>query len=427
MADNRAVVQAGPAANDRPSTALAKSGHVRDALRVVARNLRSSSRRRRSFDTSAFARRRDASLVSILYRVSFVLVFLIPSLSALVYWGFIASPQYVAEARFTVQGGEPVQLDAFSVVTGLPSMTAVQDTQVVTNYIESPSIVRRLQEQLDLRSLYGNTDIDWLSRFDATRPFDKLADYWKTRTDVSIQLPGGIVTMTTRAFSAEDALRIANGVLEAAEALVNELNRRMLEDNIAASRLEVERAAARLAKARVAFEAVRNNTGILDPVQTAISVGTLITTLRGDLLTLQQEYDSQVKTISRDAPQMRAMATRIKVMSEQIRELEAKMTNQLSAAGTEGTLSGSMTKFSELEVEQRIAEQQYISVASALELARVMAERNMVYLKTFLRPALPQEARYPRRALNIFIVFAGSFTIWATLCGFISLARNHMA
>lgn len=427
MADNRAVVQANPAANDRPSTALAKSGQVRDALRVVVRNLRSSSRRRRGFDTSAFARRRDAWLVSILFKVSFVLVFLMPSLSALVYWGFIASPQYVAEARFTVQGGEPVQLDAFSVVTGLPSMMAVQDTQVVTNYIESPSIVRRLQERLDLRSLYGNKDIDWLSRFDTTRPFDKLADYWKTRTDVSIQLPGGIVTMTTRAFSAEDTLRIANGVLESAEALVNELNRRMMEDNIAASRLEVERAAVRLAKARAAFEAVRNNTGILDPVQAAMSMGTLITTLRGDLLALQQEYDSQVKTISPDAPQMRTMATRIRVIAQQIQQLEARMTNQLTVAGAEGVLSGSMTKFSELEVEQRIAEQQYISVASSLELARVMAERNLVYLKTFLRPALPQEARYPRRALNIFIVFVGSFTIWATLCGFISLARNHMA
>lgn len=427
MADNHAVVQAKPGAAGRPSNALAKSGHVRDALRVVVRNLRSSSRRRRGFDTSAFARRRDASLVSFLFKITFVVIFLVPSLSALAYWGFIATPQYVAEARFTVQGGEPVQLDAFSVMTGLPSMTAVQDTQVVTNYIESPSIVRRLQEQLDLRALYGRDDIDWWARFNKSAPFDKLADYWKTRTDVSIQLPGGIVTFTTRAFSAEDALNIANAVLASAEALVNELNRRMLEDNVGAYRMELERAAVRLSKARAAFEAARNNAGILDPIQAATSMSTLLTTLRGDLLALQQEYDSQLKTISRDAPQMKNMATRIKVMIEQIQQLEARMTNQLAVAGSEAALSGSMTKFSELEVEQRIAEQHYVSVASSLELAKVMGERNLVYLKSFLRPALPQDARYPRRALNIFIVFVASFTLWATLCGFISLARNHMA
>lgn len=427
MADNGALVRTGLAANDRPSNALAKSGRVRDSLKVVVRNLRSSSRRRRGFDTSAFARRRDASLVSIIYKVSFVIIFLLPSLSALAYYGFIASPQYVAEARFTVQGGEPVQVDAFSVVTGLPSLTAVQDTQVVTNYIESPSIVRKLQDRLDLSALYGNKDVDWLSRFDASRPFDKLADYWKTKTDVSIQLPGGIVTFTVRAFSAEDAFDIAQAVLGAAEELVNELNRRMMDDNVSAYRMELERAATRLARARAAFEAARNSAGILDPVQAATSLSTLITTLKGDLLTIQQEYDSQSKTISRDAPQMRAMATRMKVMSEQIQQLEARMTNQVAAAGSDGVLSGSITKFSELEVEQRIAEQQYISVASSLELARVMAERNLVYLKTFLRPALPHEARYPRRALNIFIAFVGSFTLWATICGFVSLARNHMA
>ena len=146
------------------------------------------------FDTSAFSRKRDACL-SLLFKVSFVVVFLLPSLAALVYFSLIASPQYVAEARFTVQGGEPIKLDAFSVVTGLPSLTVVQDTQVVTNYIESPSIVRRLEQRLDLRSLYGNESIDWLSRFNPKKPFEKLADYWKTKTDVSIQLPGGIVTV----------------------------------------------------------------------------------------------------------------------------------------------------------------------------------------------------------------------------------------
>lgn len=224
--------------------------------------------------------------MSIIYKVSFVVLFLLPSLSALAYYGFIASPQYVAEARFTVQGGEPVQVDAFSVVTGLPSMTAVQDTQVVTNYIESPSIVRKLQDRLDLSALYGNKDIDLVSRFDASRPFDKLADYWKTKTDVSIQLPGGIVTFTVRAFTAKDAFHIAQTVLELAEELVNELNRRMMDDNVSAYRMELERAATRLARARAAFEVARNNAGILDPVQAATSLSTLITTLKGDLLTI---------------------------------------------------------------------------------------------------------------------------------------------
>lgn len=428
MPDDHPVPETNLALNDRPQGALDKTGRVRDALRHTVRSLRSSARRRRGFDASAFSRRRGASLMSILIWVSFVVVFLVPSVTALAYFGLIASPQYVAEAKFVVQGGDPVKLDAFSVATGLPSITAVQDTQVVTNYIESPSLVRKLEERVDLRRLYGSEGVDWVSRFNTSKPFEKLAEYWKTKADVSIQLPGGIVTFTVRAFAAADALRIAEDVLACTEALVNDINSRIMEDNVAAYRIELERAALRLGRARVALEVARNTTGILDPGQAAIAFGTLVTGLKGDLLALQQDYDSQTKYVSSDAPQMRAMANRIKIMSDQIKQLEAQMTGQAgSTTGHSGVLSASMTRFSELEVEHRIAEQQYVSAASSLEFARVSAERRLVYLKTFLRPSLPQEARYPRRVLNILSVFAGAFAAWATLCGLMVLARNHMA
>jgi capsular polysaccharide transport system permease protein len=427
MSDDRPASQSSLALTERPLSALDRTGRVRSALKHTVRNLRSSSRRRRGFDTSAFSRRRGASLVSNLFKVSFVLLFLIPSMVAAVYFGFLASSQYATEAKFVVQGGEPVKLDAFTVATGMPSLTAVQDTQVVTNYIEGPSLVRRLEDRVDLRKLYGNESIDWFSRFDASKPFEKLAKYWKTKVDVSIQLPGGIVTFDVRAFTAEDALRIADEVLSSAEELVNDINRRMMEDNVAAYRTEFERAAERLGKARVALEVARNTTGILDPGQAAMSLGTLLTNLKGDLLALQQEYDSQKRSVGTDAPQMRAMANRMKVMADQIKQLEAQMTGQVGVRSDGGALSVSITRFSELEVEHRIAEQQYVSAAASLELARVSAERRLVYLKAFLRPSLPQEPRYPRRILTIFSIVAGSFIAWATLCGLVVLARNHMA
>src|SRR5262245_27711938 len=134
MSDRLPTPQATRAVADRSPNALDKTGRVRDALRHAVRGLRSSARRRRGFDTSAFSRRRGATLVSILFKLSFVVMFLVPSLASLAYFGFIASPQYVAEARFVVQGGDPVQLDPFTVATGLPSLLAVQDTQVVTNF-----------------------------------------------------------------------------------------------------------------------------------------------------------------------------------------------------------------------------------------------------------------------------------------------------
>jgi capsular polysaccharide transport system permease protein len=275
--------------------------------------------------------------------------------------------------------------------------------------------------------MYGDKSIDRVSRFNDAEPFEKLAEYWKTKEDVSIQLPGGIVTVTVRAFSAQDAFHIAEEVVVLAEALVNEINQRMLDDNVSASRTEFERAALRLGHARAALEAARNAAGILDPQQTATDLGALISTLKLDLLSLQRDYASQGKTVSTDAPQMRTLSIRIKAMTAQIAELEARITGKPNGNGADGVISEAMTKFSELETERRIAEQQYTSAAAAFELARVTSERRLIYLKTFLRPSLPEHARYPRRALNIVLISLGVFLVWGVLCGLLSLARNHMA
>jgi capsular polysaccharide transport system permease protein len=414
-------------ANDllKPS-ALERARQVQGALVEAVRRSRLSARRRRNYDTGTFSRRRGARLWSAFFALTFIFIFVLPSVGSIVYFSFIASPQYVVETRFTVQGGSAAQLDGLGMVTGLPSANVVQDTQVVANYIQSQAIVEILEAELDLRHLYGSSDIDWPARFNVKKPVEKLVDYWKSKIDVSIQLPGGIITLTIRAFTAGDALRVGEAVIELSEALVNNMNQRMLTENAASSQQEFDRSVLRLGQARQTLEKARNTEGMLDAGRAGNALGDLVTGLRGDQLKLQQDYNSQSKYVSVDAPQMRALAIRLKAISEQIHTIEAQMTGH-PASGADKLISGSMTRFSELELESRIAERQYASAAGSLNAARATAERKLVYLQTFVRPALPQEPLYPKRLLSVVIVCFGSFLAWATLSGFATLARNNMA
>ena len=329
--------------------------------------------------------------------------------------------------KFTVQGGEAVSLDGVGLVTGLPSGSAVQDTQVLANYIQSRAIVEALQEKLDLRRRFGSTEFDWIERFDPEKPIERLVEYWKWITDVYIQLPGGIVTFKVRAFRPNDAKDIADAVLEQSELLINDINRRVWQDNIKSAQREFERAASRLTQARRQLENVRNLDGILDTRLTGRALTDLLTGLRSDQLKLQQEYEGQLKSVREDAPQMRAMKNRTVAIANQIRELEAKLTGGRGSSNDERLLSDSMRRFADLELEQRIAEKQYASSATALELARATAERRLVYLQTSLKPGLPEEPRYPKRLLYSVVVSALCFIGWALLIGLASAARNNMA
>ncbi len=413
---------------DEKAPAVRRAELTSRSLAETARRFRMSKRSRRAFGTGTFRMRRNARLFRTIFLVSFVLIVVIPTVTAGVYFGFIASPQYIAEAKFAVRSGEIPKIDGMGALTGMPLAKIAQDTQVVTNYMESRAIVEALEQRVGLRSLYSADDIDWFARFNRDKSIEKFVTYWKWMTNSKIQIQSGIVVFTVRAFSASDAKRIADAVIELSEGLVNDMNSRMMSATVANAEREFERSAERLSRARIEFQKVRNTEGTLDAGQHGKALADLITGLQADRLRLQQEYEAQLKYVSASAPQMRTLKNRLVALTDQITELEARLTTHRASAAADGkVLSESLTKFAQQDLERRIAERHYATAASALELARITSERQLVYLAAFVRPSLPQESRYPRPILYTGLTLLGAFLIWAAVCGGITAVRNHMA
>jgi capsular polysaccharide transport system permease protein len=396
-------------------------------LAEAARRSRFSTKtRRRLTATYGFAARRGEIAIRTFYIVTFIVVALIPALSGIFYFGLIASNQYVVEEKFTVRGGEVPKLDGIGMLTGLPSLAVVQDSQIVANYIYSRALVEELEKRVSLRQLYSYHDVDWPARFERSKPIEKLVAFWKSMVEVSIQIPSGIIVVSVRAFRAQDAVVIGTAIIDLSEKLVNDMNERMRRDSVAASEQELTRAVERVGKARIELEKARNSEGMLDAGQTAVAINALIGNLQADQLRLQQEYDTQVRNVSEQAPQMRALKARITATASQVEQLKAQMTTQNGGA-SDRVLSESMTRFSELGLEYQIAEKQYAAAAAALEVARASSERKQVYLSTFVRPALPEEPLYPKRVVYSFFTIIAAIGSWATLCSIVTAIRNYMA
>jgi len=409
------------------SGALARAGRVAIALGQKARRARRGWSGRRVEDRATFYRRPGARAWRAFLIVSFVLVFLLPSAGAVGYFGWLASPQYAVETRFTVQSGVPPRIDSIGALVGIPAQSIAQDTQVVADYIVSRSMVESLQERIDLRGLYSRDGIDWIARFVSTDSIEELVAYWRSMSDVSIQMSSGIVTVRVRAFSAQDALLIMETVVSLSEKLVNEINRRMRRDQIASAEDEFARANRRLVQARRELQRARDAEGMLDAGQTGKALGDLLTQLRAEGLRLRQEYETQLKSVNASAPQMRELETRLRVISEHIRELEAKLTNRAANSEPGSVVSVAISRFAERDIERRIAEKQYANATAALEAARMVSERKLVYIAAFLGPALPESARYPKRWMWSLGTVGGALVAWFALCGVAAAVRNHMA
>lgn len=413
---------------DRPGkvSALERARLMSQSLSDAARRARFSARTRRNLTGGGFGARRDASLMRWVTIVSFWLIAGLPTLGAVLYYGFLASDQYYSEAQFAVSGGESMVADGLTAVTGIPSITTIQDTQIIAKFLVSRAAVEKINERADLIRRYSTREADWYARFNKGKPIENFVRYWEKMVDVSIKMPGGILNLKVRAFQPEDAQTITQAAVDVSEELINDLNQRMYADAVKSAQQDVERSAARLANARISAEKARSEAGILDVGSAITSLGALLNELKASTLTMQREYQTQLRSVSEDAPQMRNLRARITAANAQIAELESRFTSTRRAS-TDPTVAESMTRLAIVDLEKQIAERIYTGAVSTLEVAQMTTERKRMYLNTFVRPALPQEAQYPRRLLSMGLFGLLSCLVWGALLGIVSVARNHMA
>lgn len=409
----------------RALTPFERARLVSEALSDAARRARLSTRSRRKLSGS-FHLRRGERMFRLLRIISFWLVAVLPGVIAGVYFGFMASDQYVTEFKFTVTGAEPPPIDRIMAFTGIPAARVVQDTQIVVNHLSTRAAVESIMKSVDLRAIYSRESIDWFSRFNPQKPVEKFVRYWSSMVTASISMPAGIVQIGVNAFSPEDSYRIALAALKMSEDLINELNERMVQDAISSAEREVDQAKKRLMNARIALQNTQNERGMLDVQTAGKGLIDLMTQTRSALLKLQNEYEAQLKTVRETAPQMQGLRDRIDSLQKQLIELQSKLTATASDS-KDSAISSAMITFSQLTLERQIAERHYAGALASLEAARIGAERRQMYLNAFLKPSLPEEPKYPRRLLMTFLSILGGVATWGVLVAGMTLIRNHMA
>lgn len=407
---------------------------VARALSDAARRARYSTKRRRS--TGGLRARRGAHLLRLITIWSFVGIVALPALAFAGYLFLVASPQYVAEARFTVRGGLPVGMDGIGGGVSVPTMLIVQDTQVILQFMKSRVMVESLDREVGYEKLFQSDSIDWLSRLKRNQPIEKVAAYWQKHMGLSVQLPSGICTFTVRAFSPDDAVKVANAALAASERIVNDMNAKMRDDTMALAQAENKRAQGNLATARAGLERARNSEGMLDAKEQSTAVNKLIDDVQAQLSKMQQDYDSQRRYVRADAPQLRNLQTKMDAAQKQIDQLKGQLTRapveKVSTRGDgqsadRGPISGSMSRLDYAQLEDTIAEKIYGTSLAAVEQAHLASETKNMYINTFVEPVAAQQPEYPKRAIDIILFLAATLGIWGALVLCLNLARGLLA
>lgn len=347
------------------------------------------------------------------------LVVAVPTIITGTYMAFFAADQYHSTASFSVRSMDSAQAsDILGVFTQASTGSTTSDSYVLLDFIRSEKMVRKLEAQFDLETVYGRRGLDFFYGLSDDLPIEEKVNYWRSMVDVSFDHTSGILNLETRAFTPEDARAVAAFVVQESETVINELSLSARNEVLAASQQEVKLAEDRLSQARAALQNFRAVSQEADPLEGAKLAAQLIATLEQRLVQLQTELQTALNQMGEDTP-------RIRVMRSEIESLEAQIEAEKQRFGSGPTPKGARTgpassgvaariqRYEALETEREFAERTYTSALASLERARMDVSGRQRYLAVFIEPTLSELSQYPPRLWNTILVFIASILAWS--------------
>ena len=393
-------------------TTADRSNAVAESLKQIARVTRFADRKKgiRSYQSHV---QTDA-----LIPVLFVLLCLVPTAAAAVYYGLVASDRFVTEARFAVRpaiGGADKAAgsgsDDVGTSSGVPKQMIIQDSLIATSYIESRPMIEAIERLMPVRTMFSREDIDWIARFRADAPIEKLVKYWRERVKVAIDQGSGIISLTVEAFAPEESLALAQAIMLESERMVNELSLKSRDDALSESRRELTLAEERMNRVRYAMRDLRNSEGVLDAQKSNETNLKVIAELRKARIELSVQLTLLSRDMGPDTRRIQDMKTQIKDLDENIDKIDRGLASQ--DPERRRVLANAMTRFEAYDNERKDSEKYYAKVLGAYEKARIIASRQIEFFSPVVQPVLAESAEQPRRLLLFSLFAAGSMVLFA--------------
>jgi capsular polysaccharide transport system permease protein len=352
----------------------------------------------------------------------FLFTVVVPTILATIYFGLIASDVYISESRFVVRSPQRQQVTGIgALLQGGGFSRAQDDVYSVHDYMLSRDALKNLDDQFSLNKKFGSSEVDLFSRFaglDWDESFEAFHRYYQGRVAVDLDTLSSISTLSVSAFSAEDAYRINEKLLQMSEEFVNTLNERGRLDMIRFASNEVKIAEQNAKAAALAVSKYRTEKAVFDPEKQSAFQLQQISKLQEELIANKAQL-AQLRALTRDNPQIPAVQKRVETLQAEIELETAKV------AGGDRSLSNKSAEYERLALDRVFADRQLVAALASLEQARNDAQRKQLYLERIVQPNKPDVAVEPRRIRNVLATLVLSLIGWGILSLLIAGVREH--
>ena len=333
------------------------------------------------------------------------------------YYTFIAADRYVSNVSLSVKstdGSSPISLSGIESLVGVAS-SSTEDIKLLREYIKSFDMLQKLDEKINLRSLYEKQKIDLFFRIYSSTSKESYLKYYRDRIHILFDDATGLLNVAVEGFSPEDARNISAAILEECERCRNENADNSAREQLRCAQGELESAKQKYKDAKNELLAFQNEYGVFDPQSLAKTKAGFITEIELQISKKETELNTMRSYLNDNAPEIVALKAELRAHKEQLEKEKSKVASNAS----QDKLNDVVAQFEALYLNLSFAEDVYKTAITAVETTRIEIGRKAKQVVVIQSPYVPDSAAYPNKMYNIITIFV----ILTLIFGVVRLVR----
>ncbi len=360
-------------------------------------------------------------------RALFLLIVVIPTFLATIYYTFLATDVYITEAKVIVKTLSPPSTSLGGISGILQSLGIpepfTKGAYVIIDHIRSRDVMFELDRKYHLKDYYSSSRWDILQRFDPLGidpSYENFFErYYKDNViKAYLDTNSGILTFQIMAADPDYGYEISKDILSISERFINELNKRASFTALEHFRTQLEdtRNKVRLFSRRIIK--YMSETQIITPQEQIGLILQQIAKLQEHLISKQFEL-SRLFSIAPMNPKIENLKREIEEIK---REIDTKMA---LLTGKDGSMGAYSVELELLRADLQLLQRELEANLSAFLQAQNQLLLQHLFIERVEEPRKPDAPLKPREFVSILTVFAISFAVWGIISLLVAGVKEH--
>jgi capsular polysaccharide transport system permease protein len=300
------------------------------------------------------------------------------------------------------------------------SSTSIEQLLVLSEYIKSYDILKKIQNQINIKSLYSNLDADNLSRLENDISNKEFLDYYRKMIEVKIDRESAIIDLRAKAFDPQDAFLIASTIRILSEDFLNAMLERVKMNSLIDAEEFVSKAENKVKTNQIKLSNFMIENTTLSPTQEIEAKIELIRAFETKKAEFLLERNEKKSLFSGSSITMKSLKDKIKNIDEIIADTKNGV---LKYQGEEGD---SIREFEMIRLDTEFATEEYkLAILNLGQTIKDNSEKNK-YIVEIVKAGAPDIAVEPERLTKVLTVLFISFIASCVFCISFAGIRDHI-